>query len=141
MTMPLTVFSDDWARTCGEALNQNTAYREAASTWEGAVLLQMLPAAPGMPERRVFLDLWHGECRAAHAAVAADEDAARYVLTGTLEAWRQVLTGAVPPLLAIMTGKLKLTKGALADLVPYVNAAKELVTTAAAVPTEFPAAG
>lgn len=141
MTMPLPVFSDDWARTCGEALNQNTAYREAASTWEGAVLLQMLPAAPGMPERRVFLDLWHGECRAAHAAVGADEDAARYVLTGTLEAWRQVLTGAVPPLLAIMTGKLKLTKGALADLVPYVNAAKELVTTAAAVPTEFPAAG
>lgn len=141
MTMPLPVFSDDWARTCGEALKQNTAYREAASTWEGAVLLQMLPAAPGMPERRVFLDLWHGECRAAHAAVGADEDAARYVLTGTLEAWRQVLTGAVPPLLAIMTGKLKLTKGALADLVPYVNAAKELVTTAAAVPTEFPAAG
>ena len=139
--MALPVFSDDWARACGAALNENAAYREAAAAWEGAVLLRMLAVAPDVPERRVFLDLWHGECRAAHAAVAADEDAARYVLAGSIDAWRMVLTGATPPLLAIMTGKLKLTKGALADLVPYVNAAKELVVTAAGVPTEFPDAG
>ncbi len=139
MTVP--IFSDDWARARSEALNQNAAYRAAAATWEGAVLLRMLAEAPGAPERLVFLDLWHGECRAAHGAVAADEAPARYVLTGTPAAWRQVLTGATPPLLAIMTGKLKLTKGALADLLPFVNAAKELVSTAAAIPAEFPADG
>ena len=62
-------------------------------------------------------------------------------MAGTTAAWQQVLTGAVPPLLAIMTGKLKLTKGALAELLPYVNAAKELVLTAASVPSLFPAEG
>ena len=70
-------------------------------------------------------------------AVRLGEAAARYVLAGTTAAWQQVLTGAVPPLLAIMTGKLKLTKGALAELLPYVNAAKELVLTAASVPGVF----
>ncbi|MDZ4863979.1 MAG: SCP2 sterol-binding domain-containing protein [Gemmatimonadota bacterium] len=135
MTVP--VFSDAWARSCGEALNLNSAYRSAAATWEGAILLRMLPAVPADGERLVFLDLWHGDCRAARAASPNDEAAARYVLAGTTAAWQQVLTGAVPPLLAIMTGKLKLTKGALAELLPYVNAAKELVLTAASVPGVF----
>ncbi len=139
MTIP--VFSDAWARSCAEALNLNSAYRTAAATWEGAILLRMLPAFPGDGERLVFLDLWHGDCRAARAAGPDDEAAARYVLAGTTAAWQQVLTGTVPPLLAIMTGKLKLTKGALAELLPYVNAAKELVLTAASVPSLFPVEG
>lgn len=135
--MPAPVFSDPWARACGLALNQNAAYRAAAASWEGALLLRM-SAEEGVEERLVFLDLWHGECREARAAAPPEEAQARYVLTGTVLAWRQVLGGAVAPLVAIMTGRLRLTKGALADLVPYVTAAKELVATAAAVPCAFP---
>jgi putative sterol carrier protein len=136
--MTLPVFSDAWAMACLLVLNQNSAYREAAATWEGALLLHMAPP-PGAPEeRRVFLDLWHGECRAARAARPGDENEARYILSGSTSAWRQVLTGRVAPLVAVMTGKLTLTKGSLADLIPYVAAAKELVLTAASVEAVFP---
>ncbi len=133
----LPVFSDPWASACADRLNQNAAYRAAAATWEAALLLRMTGDAPA-DERLVFLDLWQGECRLARAAGPEDEAAARYVLTGTAAAWELVLTGRTPPLLAIMTGKLRLTKGALTELLPYVNAAKELVASAAAVPCTFP---
>ncbi|MEO8634552.1 MAG: SCP2 sterol-binding domain-containing protein [Gemmatimonadales bacterium] len=133
--MPHPIFSDAWARACAERLNARDAYRAAAATWEGAILLRMHKA--GGEARRVFLDLWHGECRAARAGTAEDEEAARYILDGEPAAWEQVLTGRVAPLLAIMTGKLKLAKGSLAELLPYVNAAKELVSAAAEVDAIF----
>ncbi len=136
MTAP--VFSDEWARACGAALNQNPAYREAALTWEGAVLLRLTPALESDPVQLVYFDLWHGECLTARAAAPEDETLARYAMSGSASAWRQVLTGQVAPFLALMTGKIRLTKGALAELLPHVNAAKELVLTFARVPATFP---
>ena len=132
------VFSAPWAAACATAINGASAYRAAAATWEGAILLEMLPEDPeGDVSRQVFFDLWHGECRGARVASPTDAGAARYVLSGSTSAWEQVLNGRVAPLLAVMTGKLKLTRGSLAELLPYVTAAKELVTAVASVPGEF----
>ncbi len=94
-------------------------------------------ALPDGVERPVFLDLWHGECREARVARAEDAEASRYVMAGDVEAWRQVLGGRTPPMLAFMTGKLKLTKGSLLELLPYVHAAKELVAAVAAVDADW----
>ena len=70
---------------------------------------------------------------------AQDLETARYVLTGKAGAWKDVLTGRTAPLLAIMTGKLKLSRGSLGELAPFAGAAKELVVTAQAIDTGFPA--
>lgn len=139
--MPFPVFSDDWATACADVINKSSAYRAAAATWEGALVLLMTPDAVPGEERRVYLDLWHGDCRAARAAQLEDETIARYVLAGSESAWRLVLTGKTAPLLAIMTGKLKLAKGSLAELLPYTGAAKELVTAASAIEAIFPGTG
>ena len=136
MTPP--VFSGEWATACGAALNENPAYREAARSWEGAVLLQLASAEGAEGAQMVYFDLWHGECRAARAATHEDEALARYVMSGTAGAWQQVLTGKVAPLMALLTGRIKLTRGALAELLPHVNAAKELVLTFATVPATYP---
>lgn len=136
MTPP--VFSGEWATACGAALNENPAYREAARSWEGAVLLQLASAEGAEGAQMVYFDLWHGECRAARAATPEDEALARYVMSGTAGAWQQVLTGKVAPLMALLTGRIKLTRGALAELLPHVNAAKELVLTFATVPATYP---
>jgi putative sterol carrier protein len=136
--MPYLVFSEAWAVACAEVINRSGAYRAAATTWEGALVLLMTPEKVPGEERRVFLDLWHGDCRSARAATVDDEAAARYVLAGTESSWRLVLTGRTAPLLAIMTGKLRLAKGSLAELIPYTGAAKELVTAASAIEAIFP---
>lgn len=135
---PISVFSDDWAKACQDLINANAAYRDAAQSWEGAVLLLMSDGPATARERRVYLDLWHGACRGARAAGPADEAEARYILLGTAEVWRQVLTGRVAPLFAVATGKLRLAKGPLLDLLPYAAAAKELIAAACGVPASFP---
>jgi putative sterol carrier protein len=134
----LAVFSDAWARACAARLNGMEGYRIAAARWETIIVLTMTELGEGLVERRVWLALSRGECREARAAHPEDEDTARYVLSGSAETWRQVLGGALPPLMAIMTGKLRLAKGSLMELVPYVNAARELVSAAALVPALFP---
>jgi putative sterol carrier protein len=136
--MPIHVFSDDWASRCADVLNSNQAYREAAAAWEGALVLLMVSERTPGAAWRVYLDLWHGECRLARSAQEEDEALARYVLTGTVDSWQLVLTGKVAPLLAVMTGRLRLAKGSLTELIPFVNAAKELVAAATAVEAEFP---
>ncbi len=136
--MPLPVFSDAWASACAEVINRSSGYRAAAATWEGALILLMTPDKVPGEERRVFLDLWHGDCRSARAATLDDDATARYVLAGTVSSWHLVLTGRTAPLLAIMTGKLRLAKGSLAELVPYTAAAKELVTAASMIEAVFP---
>jgi putative sterol carrier protein len=134
--LPIPVFSDAWALACAEALERRPAYRVAAAQWEGAVMLVM--HAEGGRQWRVLLDLWRGECRLARAATAEDEVHARYVLSATLLSWRALLTGQLAPILAVMTGKLRLVKGNLAELIPYAGVAKELVGAAAEVPAVFP---
>lgn len=138
VTELLPVFTSEWADACARILNSQDGYRTAASTWEATIVLTMTAIGGEVSERRVFLELHRGECRQARAGSPADEVNARYVLSGSAAAWQQVLTGTVAPLFAIMSGKLRITKGALMELMPYVNAAKELVSAAALVPASFP---
>ena len=137
--MATEAFSEDWAREWAQTLNGRTAYQTAAADWEGAVALVMNREGSQAPESRaVFLDLWHGQCRAARMATPEDLAAARYILSGTAPAWRGVLSGTMAPLTAIMTGKIRLTKGSMASLVPYAAAARELVVAATEMEVSFP---
>jgi putative sterol carrier protein len=72
-------------------------------------------------------------------ASAQDLEQASYVLSGTAPAWRDVLTGRTAPLLALMSGRIRLTKGSMAALVPYAAAARELVMAAMEMEVVFPA--
>ena len=136
--MPHIVFSNAWAAEVAAAINASAAYREAGRAWEGALLLAMLGDTPAEQDLRVWLDLQHGECRAARAATVADEELSRYVLSATRGTWQALLDGRLAPLMAILTGKLKLTKGNLAELLPFVGAAKEMMAAASGVEASWP---
>lgn len=133
----VTAFSTEWAEAWGAALNASAAYREAAATWEGSVAV--VASVAGERLAAVFLDVWHGGCRAARAAVEADLADAAYILEADPAAWKAVLSGGLSPMMALLSGRVKLARGELVRLLPYATAAKELVTLAGTVPTEFPA--
>ncbi len=131
----MLVFSPEWALSYQEAINQNASYLAASQKWEeGAIALVMSAENP----KAVLLDLWHGQCREASAAeVLLATEAATFVISGERAVWQQVLGGKLQPLMAIMSGKLKLTKGSIGRLLPYTKAANELVLSAQNVPTDF----
>ena len=135
------VFTQEWAAAWCAALNASQAYRAAAGAWEGAVALVMsADAEAGVPvERAVYLDVAGGSCGGARMASEADLAAARYVIEASPDAWQAMLGGTLAPMMALMTGRLRLTRGNFAALLPYADAARELVATAGEVPHSFPA--
>jgi putative sterol carrier protein len=138
--MNLELFSDAWVRAAAELLRTSDAYKAAAKTWEGSMVftLQADPSL-GIPmPRSAFFDLWHGECRDGRAATTADLEGAQYVISADAFTWKQVMEGKLEPISGLLRGKLKLSRGNMAVLARYVQAAKELVNGAKSVPTIFP---
>ncbi len=134
--MHLEAFSHQWAQAWARALNESDEYRSAAASWEGAVGLLLDDGEPA-GRRAVLLDLWHGACRSARITDPDNLDAARFVFRGSSAAWRQILTEGGSPVLALMTGRIRLAKGDLSALLPYAGAARELLSLAGSVPTRF----
>jgi len=133
----LEVFSQLWAEAWGRELNASAAYRSAAADWEHSVALVLDDPDPAA-RRAVLLDLWHGQCRSARTATPDDLSEAGYVFEGNRAGWKQVLSGSGSPVMALMTGKIRLAKGTLMGLLPFAGAARELLELAGAVPGRFP---
>jgi len=142
-TAPMELFSAPWLEAWQRELNENAAYRDAAAQWEWPLILSITgeggQGATDGAERSAYLDLWHGQCRAARPAVRADEESARFIISGSIAVWRQVLDGRLEVVSAIMLRRLSLDKGSVASLLGYIGAAKALVVTAAALDTDYPA--
>lgn len=136
--MEIEAFTELWAEAWARLLAESESYRTSAAAWEGSVLLVMTAPGPEPRRRAVFLDLWHGDCRAARVATEADEAGADFVLLGTAGEWCRLLSGTTPAIMSIMTGKLRLQRGSLSRLVPYARAAQELLAAAADMPTVYP---
>lgn len=134
------VFSEGWALAWQRILNESETYRSAAAEWEGSVALVMTPdPSERIPDQRhVFLDLWHGTCRGARVATPEDLAQARFVIEASPRTWKDLLAAETSPLVALMTGHLRLARGSLLALLPYAHAARELVAAATAVQSEFP---
>ena len=137
--MTLEAFSSEWALAWCGALNASTEYRSTAAEWEGSVALVMCadPAA-GIESRAVFLDVARGTCHGARVASPGDLDAAAYIIEAAPDVWRELIAGRSAPLMALMTGRLRLIRGSIAALLPFANAARELVASASSIPARFP---
>ena len=138
----MEVFTDEWARACGEALNGSDAYRASAAAWEGSIVLAMsADAAQGVAEdRAVFIDAHRGECRGAWMAAADEVATATYVLRADAATWKRLLDREIDPVGAVMQGRLRLERGGLFALAKFAQAAKDMISAAADVGGTFPAA-
>jgi putative sterol carrier protein len=138
--MTTELFSEDWATAWAKEINASDAYRVAALKWESGFVLVMQPDPQvGVREpRAVFVALARGECTAARVATGEDLERAPYVLRASPAVWRQVLGGDLEPVGAMMLGLMDLSRGSLADLTPWVGAAKELLSAACRVECSYP---
>jgi putative sterol carrier protein len=136
----MEVFTEEWARACGDQINARERYRDVAATWEWPVVLVMTAdETHGLSGDRAFvLDLFRGACRGTRPATAGDRGEAPYVMEAGPAAWREILAGRLDPVSALMQGKLRLARGSLFVLARYTEAAKEMVAAAAQVPGTFP---
>ena len=136
----LDLFGPAWAERLERELGTNEPYRIAAATWKGSLAFDLQPdGTPGFPSARgLFLDLAHGNCRAARPALTGDLASATFCLAGPAAVWLRLLGGELEPTVALMGGGLKLTRGSLFSLLPHLKAAKALLECARLVPTSTP---
>lgn len=127
----------EWVEQYCRALNESESYRSSAARWEGAIVfvVRKLPEDLAKELGSSFgfkLDLWHGECRGFefYDESSLQQADAPYIIEADYSTWMEVISGRLPPIPALIMGKLKLKKGRLADLIPYVAASIELVKTA-----------
>lgn len=129
----MKVFSAEWAAAFHDAINSNNAYAKSSANWELGKIALMLN-----DDRAVLLDLLKGNCLGAESInPERAESQADFIIVGDENTWKEVLSGRLAPLMGIMRGRLKLSKGSISKIMPYALAATELVKSAQTLDTEF----
>lgn len=133
----MKIFSQVWANAYKESINANSSYFIASQNWsEGSIslVLQDKDNVVG-----VYLELFQGKCLNAVSLSDYKDIVAKssFVIEANLETWKDVLSGNLQPLMGIMRGKLKLSKGSITKLIPFTKSANELVISAQVVITSF----
>ena len=139
--MAYTFPSEEWTVAFREAVNANDAYRKAAHDWTHGAVAMVISADPSIgldDDTGMILHVHQGECRSTqfvHGMAAVE--GTPFVIVGPYSRWREVIAGTLDPIKGMMEGKLKLKAGHLPTLIRTVESARQLVSSAAKVPSEF----
>lgn len=128
--------SAEWLDAFKNKLNSDQRYAQVAKTWEGDMYFVIDPEGNLAEQMVMYLDLWHGECR----AVEMVDDIAKYSPAFSLKAgynnFAGVLTGKLDPMQAMLTRKLDV-KGNMAVMMRNVPTVLDFVRCAREVTSEI----
>lgn len=130
--------SDEWVKQLETELNSSEAYADAAKNWEGDFYFVIDPDKdnPQLETKYLYMDLWHGKCRAAYAVDNKDVKNPAFIMSGAYSKWKRVVTAQLDPIQGLMTGQLKL-KGNMVMVMKNVKAAQEMVKACTRIDAEF----
>ena len=133
----MEVFTDSWTTRFREEINRSDSFRTHGASWEAPIALEMSFRGSAKP-RRVVLRLHRGTCEEAHCTSPDGDEDLELVIRTYVAGWQRILAGRMDPIWGIVSGRLKLVRGSLSDLIPFALAAKALVESAALIDAEFP---
>jgi putative sterol carrier protein len=87
---------------------QSETYRAAAKDWEGDFYF-VVNAGSVPQDIYLYMDLWHGACRAAHAVADPAAQSPEFVIEASLPTWRKVIEKKLDPIQGMIMRQLKLT--------------------------------
>ncbi|MFX1235567.1 MAG: SCP2 sterol-binding domain-containing protein [Promethearchaeota archaeon] len=132
----MKILTKEWLDDFGKAINDNPAYSEAASWWEGDMLCVIEPSGPLDHEVRFFLGLYHGECTSVKLLEEGEKMDVEFTLSGPYDNWVKIAKKELDTIQGVMSGKLRLV-GNMAKLMRATRAAQEIVNSLQRVETEF----
>ena len=127
--------SAEWLKVFEEKLNNDEKYARIAKNWEGDILFNIEPEGPLPNPMKLYLDLWHGECRKAYIAEEDHQNPA-YVLSAPYTNFARIIKGELDPMQAMITRKLRV-KGSMAYMMRNVPVVLDFVRCAQEVDTEL----
>ena len=135
--MTTTFPSAQWLNLLQAKLNSDARYNEIAKRWEGDLVFDIRPAGNLQEPLVMYLDLWHGKCR----AVEYGADLSRYakpsfILHSPYDNFTAILRGKLDPMTAMLTNKLKVS-GSMAYMMRNVPTVLDFVRCAREITTEI----
>ena len=135
--MTITFPSAEWLTALQEKLNSDSRYNEIAKRWEGDLVFDIRPAGSLKEPLTMYLDLWHGQCRAVeYAADPAKHEKPTFILRSPYDNFTAILLGKLDPMTAMLTNKLKVS-GSLGYMMRNVPTVLDFVRCAREITTEI----
>jgi putative sterol carrier protein len=135
--MSLRFPSAEWVEELMVRLNADAEFKRVGSKWEGDVNL-FIEKVPGLHQSQViYLDTWHGACRAVGIGDEGNMKPAAFAIKAPLVNWKAVLTQEIGPIQAMMSGRVRVY-GNLAYILRNVGGTSRIVEVAATIPTDWP---
>ncbi|HTP03415.1 MAG TPA: SCP2 sterol-binding domain-containing protein [Anaerolineales bacterium] len=135
--MPTIFPSAEWLNTLQAKLNSDSHYTEVAKNWEGDILFDIEPAGPLPEPLLLYVDLWHGKCRAVeYAPDSSAHPKPTFVLHSPYTNFAAILLGKLDPMTAMLTTKLRVS-GSLAYIMRNVPTVLDFVRCAREITTEI----
>jgi putative sterol carrier protein len=135
---PYIMGTPEWVDCYEKTVQEDAAYKEAAKTWEGSVVIHILakPEVGLDNDLFLFMDLWHGDCRSMRLVPKEIGETADFVITGEYDKWKLVMEEELDPLKGIMQGKFNL-KGDLSTVLRGAQSAGRLAALVGTLNTRF----
>jgi len=118
--------TEAWVNALMDKLNTDEQYAQIAKKWEGAILFKIDPDGDFQDTRILYLDLWHGNCRAAYMVGDGKVHDAAFMLTALYSNYVKLLNGEIDPMQVLLTRKLGV-KGNMAVLMRSVPTVLDFV--------------
>ena len=141
--------SQEWCDEYEVAINNNEAYAEAASWWEGDFVFEIHPSGNLKEEIKMFIGLNHGKCTGAKVITGQEFKVlgkgekpsgegieVEYVYSANYDNWIKILKSELDPVRALLSGQAKVV-GDMAKIMRATKAAQELVRTTTLIETEY----
>ena len=128
----MKLFSNDWATTLKTKINRNQEYKNSSENLEMRLAFNI-----STENRAIILELKDSECKKVHCTEEKNFVEVDFIIDADAETWQKILTKNLPPMQALLMKKLIITKGEMSDLLPYVNALKEILNSATEVETDY----
>jgi putative sterol carrier protein len=129
--------SPAWLDELQQKLNSDARYNQIARNWEGDLLFDIEPAGALTERVRMYLDLWHGTCRAVeYAPDPAKHAKPTFILRSPYNNFSAILLGKLDPMTAMMTSKLKV-EGSLGYMMRNVPTVLDFVRCCREITTEI----
>ena len=131
--------SDAWIKELRTVCNQDPEFRDACGEFAGKFIFQ-IDAEPGKLDTPAYLFLWvdRGEAKEAMELSSPEDRAdAEYVITAKYSMWKKIVQGKQEPLRAIMTRKVRLTRGSQLKILKEARFAVKMINSCTKVDAEF----
>ena len=128
--------SEEWLSALVEKLNSDEQYAKIAHKWEGDMTFVIEPSGPLKEEVKLYLDLWHGECRDGYVVEDGSNIKPAFALKAPYLNFVRILRGELDPMQAMLTRKLSV-QGSMAVMMRSVPTVLDFVRCCREVTDEF----